>query len=730
MTKLVKKPAQNYPIPADETQRLAALAEYVVVDTPPEPEFDHIAELAADLFDVPIALISYVEKDRQFYKARVGFDACDSSRDVSFCAHVLVCDDVMVVPDARADPRFKNNPYVIGEPFIRFFAGAPLITAEGHRIGCICVTDPELRPPLSEHEKGILKRLATLSMDQLERRRVAILKQAFLRLAAATSDAIVCSNEDGLITFWNTAAEGMFGYLANEVRGQPLEVIIPEFRATIKAEREAAHWAPERSSLGRAIEITGARKDKTLFPAELSLTFWNDGEGRQFGAIIRDVSERHRAQEHLRYLTHFDRLTALPNRVRFIEVIEDELRGAAVFCVLKVGLDKFKLINSSIGMAGGDLVLRAAAELVVRTAGPDAFVARIGADEFGVLLRGKDSHRAKCVGDEILTAMIEPFHVHGSTSYLGASIGIVSSSGPAHFEDAGAVLKSGLLALLHAKKQGGRRLELFRPQLGQQAEERRQLEDELRLAFARREFELYFQPQVRVGTKDIVGAEALLRWNHPERGLLLPSAFLATLESSEIAVDVGVWVVNAACAFAVELVLSGHMIRMGVNLFGAQLRAENLDIMVGTALSTHRLPANLLELEITETTMLGLDDGVIESLRKLRKRGVSIAFDDYGTGYASLSLLKRYPLTRLKIDVEFVQGLLTDPDDAAIVRAVLALGRSMGFHVIAEGVETPQQLAKLIDFGCEEVQGHLFGKPMPAAEFLLLLKKSAASEAA
>ncbi|WP_040580033.1 sensor domain-containing phosphodiesterase [Methyloferula stellata] len=729
MTKLAK-PAQNYPIPTDETQRLAALAEYVVVDTPPEPEFDHIAELAADLFDVPIALISYVEKDRQFYKARVGFEACDSSRDVSFCTHVLVCDDVMVIPDARVDPRFKNNPYVIGEPFIRFYAGAPLITAEGHRIGSICVIDPEPRPRLNEHEKGILKKLATLSMDQLERRRIAILKQAFLRMAAATSDAIVCSNEDGLMTFWNTAAEGMFGYSANDVLGQPLEIIIPEFRATIRAEREAAHWTPERSSLGKAIEITGVRQDKTLFPAELSLTFWNDGEGRQFGAIIRDVSERHRAQEHMRYLTHFDRLTALPNRVRFIEVIEDELRGASIFCVLKVGLDRFKMINSSIGMAGGDAVLRATAERIVRTAGPDAFVGRIGADEFGVLLRSKDSHHAKSVGDQILAAMSEPFHVHGSISHVGASIGIASCSGPLHFENADAVLKCSMLALLHAKKTGGRRVELYRPQLSQQAEERRHLEDELRLAFARREFELYFQPQVRVGTRDIVGAEALLRWNHPERGLLLPSAFLSTLESSEIAVDVGLWIINAACAFAVELVLSGHMIRMGVNLFAAQLRAENLDIMVGTALSTHRLPANLLELEITETTILGLHDGVIESLRNLRKRGVSIAFDDYGTGYASLSLLKRYPLTRLKIDVEFVKGLLTDPDDAAIVRAVLALGRSMGFHVIAEGVETSQQLAKLIDFGCEEVQGYLFGKPMPAAQFLKLLKKGAASEAA
>ncbi len=729
MTKLAK-PEQSYPMPADEALRLAALAEYVVVDTPPEPEFDHIAELAADLFDVPIALISYVEKDRQFYKARIGFDAIDSARDVSFCAHVLVCDDVMVVPDARMDPRFKNNPYVIGEPFVRFYAGAPLITADGHKIGSICVIDSESRPLLTEHEKGILKSLATLAMDQLERRRVAILKQAFLRMAAATSDAIVCSNEDGLITFWNTAAEDMFGYSAAEVKGWPLETIIPEFRATIKAEREAAHWTPERSSLGKAIEITGARKDKTLFPAELSLTFWNDGEGRQFGAIIRDVSERHRAQEHLRYLTHFDRLTALPNRVRFIEVIEEELRGAAIFCVLKIGLDKFKLVNSSIGMAGGDVVLRAAAERIVRTVGPDAFVARIGADEFGILLRGKDSHRAKCVGEEILAAMNEPFHAHGSTSYLGASIGIVSSSGPADFDNTDAVLKSGMLALLHAKKEGGRRLELFRPWLSQQAEERRQLEDELRLAFARRELELYFQPQVRVGTREIVGAEALLRWNHPERGLLLPAAFLSTLESSEIAVDVGIWIINAACAFAVELVLSGHMIRMGVNLFSAQLRDESLDMLVGTALATHRLPANLLELEITETTMLGLHDGVIDSLRKLRKRGVSIAFDDYGTGYASLSLLKRYPLTRLKIDVEFVRGLLTDPDDAAIVRAVLALGRSMGFHVIAEGVETPQQFGKLIDFGCEEVQGHLFGRPMPAAEFLKLLEKGAASQVA
>ena len=253
----------SYPTPGDEAQRLTALAEYLVADTPAESEFDHIVQLAADLFEVPTALISFVEKDRQFFKARVGFDLCETARDVCFCAHMLVRNDVLVIPDARKDVRFKDNPLVTSAPFIRFYAGAPLATAEGHNIGSICLIDTEPRPPLTEREEGLLLGLARLTMDHLELRRHGILKRAFLRMASAIPDAIVCADEDAIITFWNEAAEIMFGYSRGEALGKRLETILPEFRATFRGRKGGCACAQRPMNRGKAIEILGARKDKS-----------------------------------------------------------------------------------------------------------------------------------------------------------------------------------------------------------------------------------------------------------------------------------------------------------------------------------------------------------------------------------------------------------------------------------------------------------------------------------
>ncbi len=452
------------------------------------------------------------------------------------------------------------------------------------------------------------------------------------------------------------------------------------------------------------------------------LATWNDGDQLQVGSIIRDVSERHRARERVRYLTHFDRLTDLPNRTHFLEKIDEALTTMGRFTLIKMGLDRFKTVNGTMGMAVGDLVLTEAARRLREVAGPGALVARLGADEFGVLVSGSDDPvAADAIGQGLLQRMGEPFHVGASVCHLGASVGIVLCPGLSHFDVADAALKAALLALQHAKMAGGRRCEVFRPQLGRQADDRHQLEEELRQAFARGEFELHFQPQVTLPDARLVGAEALLRWRPPLRGLLSPAVFLPILETSEMAVDVGRWILRQGCSFAAEAASKGTPIRMGVNLFAAQLRDTAFFDEILAALAATRLPNHLLELEITETTVLDLDESMITPLRRLRDLGVKVAFDDYGTGYASLSLLKRYPLTRLKIDREFVRDLDTDPDDAAIVKAVIAMGASLGLEVIAEGIETAEQAAALFTFGCREAQGYLFGKPVSANEFRHLL---------
>ena len=716
-------PSRPFPLPTDEPQRIEALRSYRLNGPAPEAEFDHIVRLAADIFQVPTALVSFVEEDQQFFKARLGFDACETSRDVSFCTHALMSDDVLVIPDARADERFASNPLVTGHPFIRFYAGAPVVTLGGQRLGSVCVIDTEPRAPLTNREQTILQGLAKIVVDHLERRRLDVVRRAAMKMSSTTPDAIVCSDETGVISFWNAAAERMFGFGRNEAMGMPLTNIVPpEFRAGHEAGMARVLAGGERRLAGKTVEIKGQRRDGTQFPIELSLATWDDGERLQVGSIIRDVSERHRARERVRYLTHFDRLTDLPNRAHCLEKIDEALSTSGRFTLLKVGLDRFKAVNGTMGVAVGDLVLTEAARRVREVAGPGALVARLGADEFGVLLADSDDPiAANVIGQGILLRMSDPFHVGGSVCHLGASIGIVLCPGLSHFEVADAALKAALLALQHAKMAGGRRCETFRPQLGRQADDRHQVEDELRQAFARDEFDLHFQPQVTLPDARIVGAEALLRWRHPLRGLLSPAAFLPILETSEMALEVGRWILQRGCSFAAEAAASGTPIRVGVNLFSAQLRDVAFPDDVLAALASTGLPSHLLELEITETTVLGLDESVIDPLRRLRDLGVKIAFDDYGTGYASLSLLKRYPLTRLKIDREFVRDLDTDPDDAAIVKAVLAMGASLGLEVIAEGIETVGQATVLSALGCREAQGYRFGKPMPAATFRQLL---------
>lgn len=705
---------------AAELTRLAALKSYRLDGPAPEAAFDHVVRLAADLFEVPIALVSFVGEHEQVFKGRVGFDGCGTTRDASFCAHAIASDDVMVVPDALADPRFRHNPMVTGEPFFRFYAGAPIITPEGHRLGSVCIIDTVPRPPLTERQCGLLQSLAHIVVDHLERRRLDTLRHAALRMAAVTPDAIICSDEAGTVIFWNEAAQRIFGHTRDEMVGRPLATLVPpEFQAHHREMMVRRFAEADNASAARTMEVTGLRRDGTRVPIEVSLATWRDGDRLHLGSIVRDLSERDRARERVRHLTHFDRLTDLPNRAQFLERIDGALSGVGCFAVLKVGLDRFKAVNGTMGMAAGDRVLVSAAERVRDAAGSSAVVARLGADEFGVLLAGADAAAlAGPLAGRLVERLGEPFPIGSALFHLGASVGVVLGPDPsAPTMRADCVLKRALLALQHAKMAGGRRFEVFEPQLGQRAEERRRVEEELRGALERGEFELHFQPQVLLPGGEIAGAEALLRWRHPKRGLLSPAVFLPALETSEMAVPVGRWIIREACAFAARMVARGLPLRMGVNLFAAQLRDAGLFDVVAGALAAAGLPARLFEVEITETTVLGLDESTIDPLRRLRGLGVGIAFDDYGTGYASLSLLKRYPLTRLKIDREFVRDLRTDPDDAAIVKAVIALGASLGLDVIAEGIETPEQAAALVGFGCREAQGYLFGRPVAADDF-------------
>jgi predicted signal transduction protein with EAL and GGDEF domain len=341
----------------------------------------------------------------------------------------------------------------------------------------------------------------------------------------------------------------------------------------------------------------------------------------------------------------------------------------------------------------------------------------MGGDEFAVLLPGMgNAMEAGRIADSVIAAVSQILTIDGQPVNIGASVGIAMFPGDGL--TVRELLSSADLALYQAKAEGRHCRRFFSADLREVATLRRAYQGELAGALREQEFELYYQPQVRLADGALMGAEALLRWNHPEKGLLGPGAFLPAIEAGLLAPQIGEWIIRTACEQAALWRTSAAPdFRMGINLFGAQFRTGDLAEKIVAVLNEFNLPPAALELEITENSILRHDEHMLRPLRELHRLGVGIAFDDYGTGYASLSMLKRYPLSRLKIDQMFVRAMLESPPDAAIIRAILYLGHSFGLEVIAEGVETEEQATRLRKKGCEIAKGFLFGRPMPAIEF-------------
>ncbi len=706
------------PSESEEQDRLVALSEYGIEAALADPGFERLVQLASNVFHVPIALVSLVQKEKQLFAARVGLDVCETSRDLSFCAHAIKLDEIMFVPDARRDSRFRDNALVTGEPYIRFYAGVPLRAPAGHKIGTLCIIDTEPRASFSECDRRNLADLGALVLDKLELRRLEIARRLsqnrFENIAATSPDAIICANGKGRVAFWNAAAAKLLGYLPSEILGKSINLISSQdLLETFR--RPAA--GDESLTDAKPMELDVRRKDGSTVPVEVSVSVWSEGRQANFGAILRDITERQANENRLFKLAHLDPLTGLPNRTMLKERIAQALEENRPACMMLVDLDGFKNVNDSLGHSSGDTVLIETAKQLQSCVRASDTVARMGGDEFAVLLPGVcDPARAADVADSIITAISNILAVDGQSVNLGASIGIAIF--PAHGATAEELLSSADLALYQAKDEGRHCWRFFTPVLRQDAMLKRAYYGEVRRALELNEFELFYQPQVRLTDGALVGAEALLRWRHPDKGLINPGAFLPALESSPFAAQTGEWVISEACRQAADWRRNGNAdFRMGVNLFGAQFRTGNLAQKVQAVLSETGLPAAALELEITENIILRHDEEMLSPLRELRAQGVGIAFDDYGTGYASLSMLKRYPLTRLKVDQSFTRGMCESTADAAIVRAILYLGRSFGLEVIAEGVETEEQAIRLRKKGCEEAQGFLFGRPMPAFDF-------------
>jgi diguanylate cyclase (GGDEF)-like protein/PAS domain S-box-containing protein len=466
---------------------------------------------------------------------------------------------------------------------------------------------------------------------------------------------------------------------------------------------------------------------------------WFDGHGRALRdgenrlvaveGILTDITDRKLAAEQIAMLARTDSLTGLPNRAAFLERLNLEFarakRGANQFAVHYLDLDHFKDVNDTLGHPIGDALLRAVAERLQSCVRETDMVARFGGDEFAVLQDDvEDTADVETLAAKIGETIAAPFAIEGNQVQTTASIGIVPYRGDVATVDV--MMMKADLALYRAKNEGRNQFRFHVVELDEQTQERMIIGEELRHAIERGEFELYYQPQVEVKSGSMVGLEALIRWNHPKRGLMLPAAFIAIAETTGSIVSIGEWVIEQACrqikAWS-DLAIAPPTV--AVNLSGAQFKlASQLDQIVSENLTRYNIAPERLELELTESVLIETTQRHGETFKRLRKIGVRLAIDDFGTGYSSLDYLRSFRVSRLKIDRRFIIDVTVNADDAAIVRATIGLAHELGIEVIAEGVETAGQRDFLISAGCKLAQGYYFGRPMPTAAASELLRQN------
>jgi diguanylate cyclase (GGDEF)-like protein len=471
-----------------------------------------------------------------------------------------------------------------------------------------------------------------------------------------------------------------------------------------------------------------------------------DGRAARLAGAVHDISRRKEAEEQIRRLAYFDPLTGLPNRLAFDEQLHKCISRAERYghqlAVMFVDLDNFKRVNDTLGHKAGDELLRTASARMQGTLrahdsmarggnGDDGShsIARLGGDEFIVLLTDLDAPTSAAAAARRLVATLsEPITVQGTEVFVGGSIGVAVY--PQDGADIDTLLKNADTAMYWAKEAGRGNFQFYDRAMGAQAMDRLMLESSLRRAIERDEFVLHYQPRVNVLTGAVVGAEALIRWQHPERGLLPPAQFIPLVENAGLEVAVGEWVIRAACRQIAGWIDAGlGAIPVAVNLASTHLSEASLPRLVARSLAEHRLPTGCLEVEVTESILLADSERSAAVANELDAMGVRLSIDDFGTGYSSLSYLKRLPIHSLKIDRSFVRDLVTDPDDEAIVSAIIALAHSLKLKVVAEGVETREQLAFLRSRGCDEYQGFLTSRAVDPQEFLRVLRESAPASA-
>lgn len=660
-------------------------------------------------------------------------------------AHGHICHDVILSceEDVTVIRDLQRTAYVNTDPNVAIYGlqtyvGKAVSFGGSHR-GSLCVVYQDDRAP-GEEDKKLLGIIASaIGVEEERTRALDALREGEATLRSITSsarDAIIMIDLKGRISFWNEAAEQVFGWNEKEALGKDLHlVLMPDsyHGAYLLGMRDFC-CTGTGNAIGKTHEFQAMRKDGSEIPVEVSLSAVQlKGQWHAVG-IIRDITERKRAEAEIERMAYYDALTGLPNRLllndRLNQAIAHAARAGHMTALLFFDLDNFKAVNDTLGHPMGDRLLKSVVERIKKHLRQSDTFARMGGDEFIVLLTEVTAPEdAAHAARQLLDGISEPFEFDEHEIFITASIGI--SLFPIDGLRNETLLKNADIAMFQAKKHGWNSYQFYTDEINRRAEKRLMIETELRQAVVRGEFMLHYQPWQDLKTGRIGGMEALIRWVHPQHGLILPNHFIPIAEETGLIVQIGEWVVRCACQFLRELHEAGLTdLTMSINVSGKQLRSPDLIGLVGLILAEFSLHPSCLELELTESTVM---ENVEESSRymdALKIIGVRLALDDFGTGYSSLNYLKRFPLDRLKIDRSFVRDCPATPDDVAIARAIIALAHSLNLQVTAEGVETMEQADFFSREGCHAIQGNFIGKPMPGNELReVLLGKTCSANA-
>lgn len=786
------------PLPPNEADRLKVLESYKILDTVGEQAFDDLTALAAQICGTPIALVSLVDAHRQWFKSKFGLEATETPRELAFCTHaILQPGEPLIVPNALEDERFATNPLVTSDPNIRFYAGAPLITPQGHALGTLCVIDrvPQQIQPQQVEALQILSRQVVVQLElhhnlanlvsinhrlKLAQESWQESEQKYRFLVEAIPQFVWTAWPNGQVDYCNqhwydytgltqeqTLDSGWVSVLhpddllQTKNRWQRAVELGESYEIEYRFKRAADgtyYWHLGRVMpmfdgsgqifkwLGTAIDIddrkrAGEAVQKAHDNLEIRVGERTAELAKANKELQTEVTQRQQVQEQLLYDALHDALTNLPNRALFMDRLGHEIESAQrhrkyLFGVLFLDLDRFKVVNDSLGHLIGDQLLRAIAYKLEACLRPGDTVARFGGDEFAILLKDiKGISDATQVAERIRQELTLPFNLRGHKVFTTVSIGIAlsapSRNQPEDF------LRGADIAMYHAKTLGKARHEVADSAIHKRAVSLLRLETDLHQAVENQEFQIHYQPIMSLETGRIAGLEALVRWQHPERGLLPPVEFISVAEETGLITPIFHWVISEAChqlrtwqircppdQTVPEGMRGARPLTISVNLSIKQLIQPNLVEQISQTLREADLDVSSLSLEITESLVMDKSEFTTSTLSQLRDLGVQLSIDDFGTGHSSLSRLHSLPINTLKIDRSFVSRMRIDQKNLEIVETIMTLAHKLNVDVIAEGVETPDQLAELRKLNCAYGQGYLFSRPLDkaAAEVLLVSK--------